>query len=185
MDTGESDDDAQVVLQQNLLTICNAIYGTDFKGIDIAGAVLLTSILGDQPEMYKKYIQERGDNFLEIMESDELLSQMIAAQSCGVTPINTEESDAFEPVISGRSPRARANDDDVRPIDQAPVEAAQVYTNLIQFVSSIRVNMDNLCDLMLELIYQIREQILLVIPVEAARTARVYDNIDVVRTLEV
>jgi len=170
------DDDAQLVLQQNLLTICNAIYGTDFKGIDIAGAVLLTSILGDQPEMYKKYIQERGDNFLEIMESDELLSQMIAAQSCGVTPINTEESDAFEPVISGRSPRAIAAIG-----DNGAVNEAAVYTNLIHFVSDIRGHMGNLCDLMLELVYKIREQILSVIPVEAAVRARVYDNIDLVR----
>jgi hypothetical protein len=179
-DPGDDDDNDRQEIYENLLTICNAIYGTDFKGIDIAGAVLLTSILRDHPRMYKKYIQERGDNFLEIMESDELLSQMIAAQSCGATSINTEESDVFDPIISGRSPRAI--DEDNEHIDHDPIEAAQVYTNLIQFVSSIRLNMENLCDLMLELIYQIQRQILLVIPVAAARTARVYDNIDLVRS---
>ena len=126
--------------------------------------------------MYKRYIQERGDNFLEIMESDELLSQMIAAESCGAISENREEGDGFDPIISGRSPRAIANDEDIEHVNEA-----QLYTNLMLFVSNIRINMGILCNLMLKLVYQIQQQILSVIPVEAARSAHVYDNIDIVR----
>jgi hypothetical protein len=198
--------DEPVMLYANLLTICNAIYGTDFKGIDIAGAVLLTSILQDRPEMYKRYIQERGDNFLEIMESDEFLSQMIAAQSCGVTPINTEESDAFDPVISGRSPKAviRSPGGVEIPLsprpgrqgistalgfgeqarvaqEQARAEAA-AYTELMTFVDHTMApgRRRELCQLMYNLIDNMRDFISLIPQQGHAGNIRIYNNIQLV-----
>jgi hypothetical protein len=206
-------DDDPEILYANLLTICNAIYGTDFKGIDIAGAVLLTSILRDQPAMYKRYIQERGDNFLEIMESDELLSQMIAAQSCGVTSINTEESDVFDPVISGRSPKAvlrsprgvgiplsprpgrqgistalgfgeqaRDAQEQARVAqEQARAEAA-AYTELMRFVDTTMApdRRRELCQLMYNLIDNMRDFISIIPQQGRAGNIRIYNNIQLV-----
>jgi hypothetical protein len=198
-DPGDDDDNDRQVIYENLLTICNAIYGTDFKGIDIAGAVLLTSILRDHPRMYKKYIQERGDNFLEIMESDELLSQMIAAQSCGATSINTEESDVFDPIISGRSPRAiEISPREVRiPLsprserhvahrprfeaDMAQPAEAAVYTDLMTFIDNTIApeRRRELCQLMYNLIDDMRFFIAL-IPQQGAANIRIYNNIQLV-----
>ena len=196
---GDDDDDDAQVMYENLLTICNAIYGTDFKGIDIAGAVLLTSILRDHPRMYKKYIQERGDNFLEIMESDELLSQMIAAQSCGATSINTEESDVFDPIISGRSPRAIQRSPigvgiplsprpgrHVAPMprfgaDMAQPAEAAVYTDLMTFIDNTIApeRRRELCQLMYNLIDDMRFFIAL-IPQQGVANIRIYNNIQLV-----
>lgn len=197
MDEDARGNDDEEILFQNLTTICNAIYGTDFKNIDIAGAVLLTSILRDDPEMYKQYIQSRGDNFLEIMESDELLSQMIAAQSCGATSINTEESDIFDPILSGRSPRAVEIPLSPRPRiqgiqmpafaeqSQAHAQAARVeaaaYTDLMTFVDTTMApnRKRELCQLMYNLIDNMRDFIS-IIPQQGAANIRIYNNIQLV-----
>jgi hypothetical protein len=48
------------------------------------------------------------------------------------------------------------------------------------FVSNVRANIANLCNLMLTLVDLIHTQVLIAIPVEAAHTVRIYDNISLV-----
>lgn len=165
----------RAALQQNLTRICNILFNTDIKSIEYAGAVLLTSVLQDNPLYYTRYIQNRGDNFLEIMNSEEQSSKESAYAAGG--PL--EENIDNDIVISGRSPRASAVH--VGNFGQAAVQEALLYTNLIQFVSTIRANIDNICVLMLELVQQIQIQIIQVVPVQAAQTARIYDNILLVK----
>jgi hypothetical protein len=192
----------EAVLRDNFITICNAIYGTDFKSIDIVGAVLLTTILRDEPQMYKRYIQERGDNFLEVMENDELLSQIIAAECCGAISEEKEASDGFDPIISGRSPRAieisprevriplspRPRHDvahmprfEARMAQPAPPAEATVYTNLMTFIDNTIApeRRRELCQLMYNLIDDMRFFIAL-IPQQGAANIRIYNNIQLV-----
>jgi hypothetical protein len=152
----------------DLSLICDILFNPEYsiKSTVYAGAVSLLSVLRDNPRYYKSYIQNRGDNFLEIMNTEEQSAKESAYAAGG--PL--EENIDNDIVISGRSPRALA----------APVGAIE-YTNLIQFVSTIRANIYNICVLMLELVQQIQTQIIQVVPVQAAQTTRIYDNILLVR----
>ena len=165
----------ELVAQENLRTICAILFNTDIKSTEYAGAVSLLSVLRDNHRYYKRYIQQRGDNFLEIMNTEEQSAKESAYAAGG--PL--EENIDNDIVISGRSPRVVAAQ--VGNFGQVEIQEAAVYTNLIQFVSTIRDNTDNICGLMLDLVDQIQTQIIQVVPVQAARETRIYDNILLVR----
>ena len=162
----------------DLSLICDILFNPEYsiKSTVYAGAVSLFSVLQDNPRYYKRYIQNRGDNFLEIMNTEEQSAKESAYAAGG--PL--EENIDNEIVISGRSPRALA-----APVgtfgQAAAAQEAAVYTTLIQFVSTIRGNINTICDLMLQLVQQIQTQIIQVVPVQAAQTTRIYDNISLVR----
>jgi hypothetical protein len=164
-------------LQENLTIICDILFNPEYsiKSTVYAGAVSLFSVLRDNPRYYKRYIQNRGDNFLEIMNTEEQSAKESAYAASG--PL--EENIDNDIVISGRSPRASAVP--VGNFGQAAAQEAALYTNLIQFVSTIRANIDNICVLMLQLVSQIQTQIIQVVPVQAAQRTRIYDNILLVR----
>jgi hypothetical protein len=158
--------------------LCDILFNPEYsiKSPVYSGAVSLFSVLRDNHRYYKRYIQQRGDNFLEIMNTEEESSKEAAYAASGPLEENIDNNI----VISGRSPRVVAAQ--VGNFGQvAAAQEAAVYTDLIQFVSTIRGNINTICDLMLQLVDQIQTQIIQVVPVQAAQTTRVYDNILLVR----
>jgi hypothetical protein len=152
----------------DLPLLCDILFRPEYsiKNTEYAGAVSLISVLQDNPLYYTRYIQQRGDDFLQVMNAEEQSAKEIAYDA-SVLPEENIDSDV---VISGRSPR----------VTQQLADTAQVYENLMTFVSNVRANIVVLCNLMLNLVDLIHQQVLTAIPVEAARTARVYDNISLV-----
>ena len=165
---------AGVGADNGLPLLCDILFRPEYsiKNTEYAGAVSLISVLQDNPRYYRRYIQQRGDDFLQIMNAEEQSAKEIAYDA-GVLPEENIDSDI---VISGRSPRVTQ-----QLADTALADTAQVYENLMTFVSNVRTNIVPLCGLMLTLVDLIHRQVLTAIPVEAARTARVYDNISLVR----
>ena len=169
----------QVVVQHNFRTICDVLFNTDIKSMEYAGAVLLISVLQSDPAYYFRYIQQRGDNFLEIMESEEQMAKESAYAASGALEENMDN----DPIISGRSPRA------IQPLEvtnmgerAAEQAAVQLYTNLMSFISSTRENIGNLKLLMLQLNHRIQTQIMRVFAQPHGSRSRVYDNIDYIMT---
>jgi hypothetical protein len=169
----------QRVVQRNFRTICDVLFNTDIKSMEYAGAVLLISVLQSDPAYYLRYIQQRGDNFLEIMESEEQMAKESAYATSGALEENMDN----DPIISGRSPRA------IRPLEvidmgerAAEQAAVQLYTNLMSFISSTRTSIVTLKQLMLQLNNRIQTQIMRVFAQPDGRRSRVYDNIDYIMT---
>ena len=160
---------AAAVADNDLPILCDILFRPEYsiKNTEYAGAVSLVSVLQDNPANYINYIQQRGDDFLQVVHAEEQSAKEIAYDA-SVQPEENIESDV---VISGRSPR----------VTLQLADTAQVYLNLMEFVHSVRTNIEPLCNLMLSLVNIIHRQVLIAIPVEAARTARIYDNVSLVR----
>jgi hypothetical protein len=161
---------ALAAAQYNLRTICDILFNTDIKSIEYASAVLLISVLRSDPQYYLRYIQQRGDNFLEIMESEEQTAKETAYAASGAIVEDNIDSDI---VISGRSPRAIQLGDDMNP----SAAEEQIYTDLMRFISSTRRNIAILKQLMLKFNYTIQTTVM-----QGVERSRVYDNIDYVMT---
>jgi hypothetical protein len=171
--------------QGDIGLICDILFNPQYSitSTQYAGAVLLTSVLQDNPKKYKRYIQQRGDNFLDIMNSEEESSKEAAYNACG--PI--EENIDSDVVISGRSAVAVAVEVAVGSQDPQAViatieQSTAAYTRLMTFVSNVRGEIQAISTLMFDLVRQIQENVINVLPIAHLTVQRtyVYDNIELV-----